>query len=108
MRTREGFRLVQPKIAHAAALGEDHHIMWAALGETDVRYRIAVSGLVALIWRARPKCRHEQLSLDARLIEIAILPDADRPHRISAIIAGSGPFGIAKRIAAPHCIIEAG
>ena len=43
----ESVGLVEAQIAHRAALGDQHHVIWPALREGDVRDGIAVAGLVA-------------------------------------------------------------
>src|SRR5438270_1430421 len=104
---REGLRLVETEIAHVAALGEDHDILRSAIGKCDVRDGIAVSRSIALTGRTRPEGGEKEFAPRAARNEIAIIAKADRPHRIAPVIAGLGPVGTVKRIAAPHRIVKA-
>src|SRR5205823_1830579 len=107
MWTRERLRLIETEIAHAAALGNHHDILRPAIGEGDVRDRIAVARLVALIGRGWPEGGKEEFAPRTAGDEIAIVAKADRPHRIAPVIACSRPIGISEGIAAPYRIIEA-
>src|SRR5712691_8692043 len=85
VRSGERIFVVQPEIADAAALGEQHDRTVGADRKRDVADR-AAQPRPRDVLRTEEEIRHDEFAPDARNVEVAAWADPDRPYRITLFV----------------------
>ena len=106
-RTRKGILGLETEIAYPAAFSEQHQVLLATRIELDIGDGMAVASAGAKRRVSGKEGWQDELAPHIRGIEVPIAPDADRPDRVSPVLAAPVPLSIAERRASPDRIIKA-